>query len=413
MAQNPSRFIGTRIPSTLDFPFQRHELAGSIAHLYDALFQQERGADASLFVDATKTLIQALHARGDATGAERVREAAKACLDRAANVSAGADDATPGSPAAGDGKGGSRDTDRGDASGMEWLLPEDFDARDFITAGSDVGAEIKRLQTQIAKIPHYLAHKLDAPTGILLVGPAGTGKTTAAHAIAAYLQRPLGVARLDAMESRFVGQTQKNIAAAIAATLERKGILFFDEVEAVARDRRLAGANDTHRLAITASFLEQLSLLKKRHPEQVMICATNMPDVLDPAFVRRVAHTVTFGYLGEATRREQLRTLWIELDAEPDATELVIERTADRSADYLRALAMTAGRAACDDAADPDGDKPLPAEDDAAIDAAMADALTKPRLTREHVAAALRIVRDRHDKPRADKGTGLVVVGSR
>ena len=62
---------------------------------------------------------------------------------------------------------------------------------------------------------------------INLYGEPGTGKTMAAHAIAKHLNRPLVLVNYGDIESKYVGETPKNIQAAFEFAKENNAILFF------------------------------------------------------------------------------------------------------------------------------------------------------------------------------------------
>lgn len=393
--------------STALLRFATGDLAGAVATIFDCQFMDPDGeTDAHGMVATVRELVTIVAAAGYPRDAERIRNAAFGAFSRAGKIGArlgegavdagrGEDSADPGASAA-----SGAPKEAGDASGMEWLMPEDFRERDFILdPGSTLGIQLEQARSWIENAGRYTVLDLDCPTGILLAGPTGTGKTVAAHWLAAKTGRPCAIARHDALASRFIGQNLKNLRAMIAAAVARGALLFFDEVDAIARDRRLAGQNESHRIEMLESFLEQLSILRKRHPEFVIVSATNLPDVLDDAFVRRVAVTIEFDFLGESARTELLRALYTRVDCDADAEELLLLRSAGKSGDYLRSVAMTAARGAvaalgADDLAILDAHRAAakPAEDGAP--APPLPALPRPRVTREHVGAALAVVRD-------------------
>ena len=81
-------------------------------------------------------------------------------------------------------------------------------------------------------------HKFSRRIGINLYGAPGTGKTMAAHAIARELGRKILIVNYADIESKFVGETPKNIRKAFEAAQKSDSILFFDEADAILSTRR-------------------------------------------------------------------------------------------------------------------------------------------------------------------------------
>src|SRR6187397_388921 len=79
------------------------------------------------------------------------------------------------------------------------------------------------------------------PTGLALAfnfaGPPGTGKTICAEAIAHALGRRLLLVRYAELESLWMGETPKNVAAIFRAAREQHAVLLFDEADAIASRR--------------------------------------------------------------------------------------------------------------------------------------------------------------------------------
>lgn len=73
--------------------------------------------------------------------------------------------------------------------------------------------------------------------GINLYGAPGMGKTMAAHSIAKYLGRKILVVNYADIESKYVGETPKNIRKAFEAAKSSGSILFFDEADAILSKR--------------------------------------------------------------------------------------------------------------------------------------------------------------------------------
>src|SRR5919204_1545608 len=79
------------------------------------------------------------------------------------------------------------------------------------------------------------------PTGLALAfnfaGPSGTGKTICAEAIAHTLGRRLLIVRYAEVESMWMGETPKNVAAVFRLARDERAVLLFDEADAIASRR--------------------------------------------------------------------------------------------------------------------------------------------------------------------------------
>lgn len=130
-------------------------------------------------------------------------------------------------------------------------------------------------------------------------GPPGTGKTICAEALAHALGRPLLVVRYAELESRWVGQTSKHVAAVFRAAERQDAVLFFDEADAIA-GRRFAAATvgyEREANAVVNVLLQELD----RFPG-VVIFATNLAVSIDPAFERRIRTHILFTLPGVEER---------------------------------------------------------------------------------------------------------------
>ncbi|MCS6798515.1 MAG: ATP-binding protein [Myxococcota bacterium] len=177
---------------------------------------------------------------------------------------------------------------------------------------------------------------------ILLAGPPGTGKTMAARALAGAARRPLLRVDLGLLESKYVGETPKNIAAAFREAAARGALLFFDEADVVLgrRIQHVASAADQ---GVNAARAAMLSALDERTVPVVF--ATNEPRVTDRAFERRITLGVEFPLPDVAGRRDivarEMRRA--PLGPDPDALlALVAERSEGLSGGDLRELVRLA-----------------------------------------------------------------------
>lgn len=128
---------------------------------------------------------------------------------------------------------------------------------------------------------------------LLLTGPPGTGKTALAHHLARCLDRPLLVRRASDLLSKWVGETEQNIAGAFEEARRQEGVLLFDEADSLLFDRTRA------RSSWEVGQVNEMLTWLDRHPLPV-VAATNHPGVLDPATLRRFVFKLDLKPLGPA-----------------------------------------------------------------------------------------------------------------
>ncbi len=127
-------------------------------------------------------------------------------------------------------------------------------------------------------------------------GPPGTGKTEFAHVLADALGRELVVRSTSDLVSKYVGETERNLAALFDELDSERSILFLDEVDSLLRDRRQA------RHSWETTQVNELLQQIERFPG-IFIAATNLIDGLDAAALRRFDFKLHFRPLTPAQRR--------------------------------------------------------------------------------------------------------------
>src|SRR3954462_9478426 len=132
-------------------------------------------------------------------------------------------------------------------------------------------------------------------------GPPGTGKTICAEALAYALNQKLLVVRYAELESRWVGQTSKHVAAVFRAAARDDAVLFFDEADAIAGRRftSVGAAYEREANAVVNVLLHELESF-----DGVVIFATNLAANIDPAFERRIRTHILFD-MPNAEERER------------------------------------------------------------------------------------------------------------
>jgi SpoVK/Ycf46/Vps4 family AAA+-type ATPase len=125
---------------------------------------------------------------------------------------------------------------------------------------------------------------------LCLHGPPGTGKSEFVKYLARRLGRPVLYRRVSDLQSMWVGQTEKAIAAAFHQAEEEGSVLLFDEADSFLRDRR--EAHRSWEVTQVNEFLQRLESFRG-----IVACTTNLMDDLDEASLRRFVFKIPFGYL--------------------------------------------------------------------------------------------------------------------
>lgn len=146
----------------------------------------------------------------------------------------------------------------------------------------------------------------------LLVGPSGTGKTLAAGWLATRLDLPLFRVDLASILSKYIGETEKNLAQLLARAEHSEVVLLFDEADSLFGKRtEVKQANDRFANAQTNYLLQRIESY-----EGIALLTSNSRSRFDPAFTRRLDMIIEFplpsaqerlqiwrGHLGEGWHR--------------------------------------------------------------------------------------------------------------
>ncbi|QUQ63889.1 ATP-binding protein [Kutzneria sp. CA-103260] len=134
---------------------------------------------------------------------------------------------------------------------------------------------------------------------LLFAGPPGTGKTLSAEVVAAAVGTDLITVDVSRVVSKWIGETEKNLAAVFDVAERTQAVLLFDEADALFATRTDVGdAHDRYANLETAYLLQRLDRF-----DGLVALATNLRHNIDPAFLRRMDFVVEFPQPDEACRR--------------------------------------------------------------------------------------------------------------
>ena len=188
---------------------------------------------------------------------------------------------------------------------------------------------------------------ITAPTGVLLWGPPGCGKTLLAKAVANESKANFISVKGPELLNKYVGESERAVRQVfVRARSSIPCVIFFDELDALVPKRDDALSESSARVVNT--LLTELDGLNSRQGIYV-VAATNRPDIIDPAMLRpgRLETLLFVDLPGEDERVEILQTLSRNLSIPfTDAIAEVARSCHDFSGADLESLLRRAGYAA-------------------------------------------------------------------
>jgi hypothetical protein len=159
---------------------------------------------------------------------------------------------------------------------------------------------LAQLQEAVTRLVHqgkvlddwgFLANRHGARgVRMLFSGPPGTGKSLSAEVLAAALGVDLLVVDLSRVVSKWIGETEKNLAAVFDAAERAQAVLLFDEADALFGKRtEVTDAHDRYANLETAYLLARLERF-----DGLAVLSTNFRQNVDTAFLRRLEFAVEF-----------------------------------------------------------------------------------------------------------------------
>lgn len=135
--------------------------------------------------------------------------------------------------------------------------------------------------------------KYDLPINnkVFLFGNSGCGKTTTAKAIATALKKPVYILNLSNIVSSKIGETGQNLKLIFDKASRDKAVLFLDEFDQIGKAR----GNDDKDVGEMRRLVNTIIQLIDYFPKNaLLICASNHPQIIDIALMRRFQLKISF-----------------------------------------------------------------------------------------------------------------------
>ena len=179
-------------------------------------------------------------------------------------------------------------------------------SRENIVLSSDTESallDFLALKSQYDKVFNFWGlaetHGHQKQNSVNFYGPPGTGKTMAAHVIAKEMGKKLIPVSYAELESKYVGETSKNITSLFETAKNNDAIIFFDEADAIL-SRRVT--NMSHATDVSVNQTRSVLLTLMDDHDGLIIFTTNFIENYDPAFMRRILSHIKFSLPDHAAR---------------------------------------------------------------------------------------------------------------
>lgn len=207
-----------------------------------------------------------------------------------------------------------------------------------VIGAEDAKKELQFFVDYLINPKKYMGSGLRPPKGILLYGPPGTGKTMLAKAMACEADVTFIAAEGNQFKIKWVGDGEKRVHELFSiARKYAPSILFVDEIDAIAQERRGGDGSNTAIEGVLTAFLAEMDGFKNEPSRPVFVlAATNFdiqpgtPKSLDAALMRRFDRKI---YVDLPTKDERIRYLKLKTAGNPafDVTDDAIDNLAVRS----------------------------------------------------------------------------------
>ena len=198
---------------------------------------------------------------------------------------------------------------------------------------------MERIVGEHRQIALLLGHNLRPRQRLLLSGPPGCGKTMTAHALAGELGLPLFIVRLDALMTKFLGETAAKLRLIFDSMERVRAVYLFDEFDSIGTERG-SSADVGEMRRVLNSFL---MLLENYQGTSLVVAATNHGHTLDQALFRRFDDLLAYTLPDQALLSETIRRRLAQL---PGRVKVALPKAAEAAVGLSFAEVVRA----CDDA---------------------------------------------------------------
>ncbi|GBF74932.1 hypothetical protein PA598K_03305 [Paenibacillus sp. 598K] len=176
--------------------------------------------------------------------------------------------------------------------------------------------------TILAMKEKFEAYDVPIPNKLVMFGPPGTGKTLTAYYLAARLELPLVLVRLDAIIHSHLGETASNVRKIFEYAKASPCVLFLDEFDAIARTRD--NNDEVKEMSRVVNTL--LQCLDEFDGDSVCAAATNLETELDTAIWRRFDTKMVYTMPCAEARDAYIDLMLRDFAREPEVREQAAKR---------------------------------------------------------------------------------------